>query len=232
MGSSNVHVMQQWAVNSGSSNQQWQVNSAGGGYYTLTNRTSGLVLDLTGGGLGDGVNIQQWAASSGDINQQFQLIGTPRAAVAASPVAGQSFRIVNKTSGKPFGVAGASTSNGAQIVGSADDAALDQVWTLVNAGGGYFNLINAHTGLALDDTNGSTSNGTVMQQYTISGTGNSNQQWQITAVGNGLYTITNKTSRQKHDLTNGACGDGTPLQMRTPSYVNDYPIILFIPLTL
>jgi len=226
---SNGTVMQQWALNSGSSNQQWQVNSAGGGYYTLTNRTSGLVLDLTGGGLGDGVNIQQWAASSGDINQQFQLIGTPRAAVAASPVAGQSFRIVNKTSGKPFGVAGASTSNGAQIVGSADDAALDQVWTLVNAGGGYFNLINANSGLALDDTNGSTSNGTVMQQYTISGTGNSNQQWLITSVGGGYYSITSRTSGLVLDLTNGNTTDATPIQQWAGSSGNANQGWQFIP---
>src|SRR5260370_1155696 len=108
---SNGTVMQQWALNSGSSNQQWQINSVGGGYYTVTNRTSGLVLDLTGGGLGDGINIQQWAVSSGDINQQFQLIGTPRAAATATPASRLSVRNVSHTTGKPLGDAHSSTSH-------------------------------------------------------------------------------------------------------------------------
>ena len=186
--------MQQWSLTPGDANQEWLISSAGSGFYTITNRTSGLDLDLTGGGLGDGTVIQQWSASSGDLNQQWQFVGTPRAAAVATPVAGGSYRILNETSGKPFGVAGASTADGAAIVGSADDAALDQVWTLVDAGGGYFNIINANSGKALDDTNGSTQDGNPMQQWTISGTGNSNQQWQIVSVGGGYYQVVNRTS--------------------------------------
>ncbi len=208
----NGNVMQQWALASGNPNQQWQINSLGNGYYNIMNRTSGLVLDLTNGGTGDGINIQQWASGAGNLNQQWQLIGTPRAAPAAAPAAGGAYRIVNQASGKPFGVVGASTANGAQIAGSADDAALDQVWSLVDAGGGYFNVIDGNSGLALDDTNGSTSNGTVMQQWAISGTGNANQQWRITSVGGGYYSITNRTSGLVLDLTNGNTADGTPIQ--------------------
>jgi len=209
---SNGTQMQQWALGNGDSNQQWQIVSAGNGYYTITNRTSGLELDLTGGGLGDGTAIQQWAGSSGDLNQQWQLVGTPRAASAATPVAGGSYRIVNQASGKPFGPAGASTADGARVVGSADDAALDQVWTLADAGGGWFNIVNANSGKALDDTNGSTANGNPMQQYTISGTGNSNQQWQIQSLGNGYYKVVNRTSGLVLDLTNGNSDDGTQIQ--------------------
>lgn len=209
---SNGTQMQQWALSSGDANQQWQISSAGNGYYTLTNRTSGLALDLANGGLGDGTAIQQWAGSSGDLNQQWQLIGTPRAANAVAPVAGGSYRIVNQTSGKPFGVAGASTADGARIVGSADDAALDQVWTLVDAGGGYFNLVNVNSGKAVDDTNGSTQNGNPMQQWTISGTGNANQQWQIVSQGNGYYHIVSRTSGLVLDLTGGNSDDGTTIQ--------------------
>ncbi|MFL5961425.1 MAG: RICIN domain-containing protein [Gaiellaceae bacterium] len=204
--------MQQWALVNGSSNQQWQINSAGNGYYTLINRTSSLALDLNGGGLGDGVAIQQWGATNGNLNQQWQLIGTPRSASAVTPAAGGSYRIVNQASGKPLGIAGASTADGAHVVGSADDAALDQVWTLVDAGGGYFNLIDSNSGKGLDDTGGSTTNGTQMQQWTIAGTGNSNQQWQITSLGNGYYKITSRTSGLVLDLTNGNTDDGTAIQ--------------------
>jgi glucosylceramidase len=209
---SNGTQMQQWSLTPGDANQQWQINSAGGGYYTITNRHSGLSLDLTNGGLGDGTAIQQWTTSSSDLNQQWQVIGTPRAAAAVAPVAGGSYRIVNQTSGKPFGVAGGSTADGARIVGSADDAALDQVWTLADAGGGYFNIVNANSGKAVDDTNGSTANGNPMQQYTISGTGNANQQWQIQSLGNGYYKLVNRTSGLVLDLTNGNSDDGTQIQ--------------------
>ena len=225
----NGNKMQQWALGTGNSNQQWQINSLGNGYYSITNRTSGLVLDLTGGGIGDGVNIQQWAYGAGNFNQQWQLIGTPRAAAAAAPAPGHAYRIVNQVSGKPFGVAGASTSDGAQIVGAADDAALDQVWTLVDAGGGFFNIIDANSGKALDDTNGSTSNGTVMQQWTISGVGNSNQQWTITSVGGGYYSITNRTSGLVLDLTNGSTADGTPIQQWAGSPGNPNQGWRFVP---
>lgn len=225
----NGNVMQQWALGSGNPNQQWQINSLGNGYYTITNRTSGLVLDLTNGGVGDNTNIQQWAYSSGDLNQQWALVGTPRAAAAVTPSAGGAYRIVSQVSGKPFGVAGASTSNGAQIVGSADDAALDQVWTLVDAGGGYFNLINGNSGLALDDTNGSTSNGTVMQQWAITGTGNANQQWAIRSLGNGYYSITNRNSGLVLDLTNGNTSDGTPIQQWAGSSGNPNQSWQFVP---
>jgi len=204
--------MQQWSLTSGDANQEWQITSLGNGYYTFTNRHSGLVLDLNGGGLGDGTAIQQWAGSSGDLNQEWALVGTPRAAPAVSPVADGTYRIVNETSGKPFGVAGGSTADGARIVGSAEDASLDQVWMLQNAGGGYYNLINANSGKALDDTNGSTQNGNPIQQYTISGTGNSNQQWQIVSLGNGYYNIVSRTSGLVLDLTNGNTDDGTTIQ--------------------
>ncbi len=209
---SNGTQMQQWALSPGDANQEWQIGYAGGGFYTFTNRHSGLVLDLTGGGLGDGTAIQQWAASSGDLNQQWALVGTPRAAAAVAPVAGGSYRIVNETSGKPFGVSGGSTADGAAIVGSAEDGTLDQVWMLQSAGNGYYNLIDANSGKALDDTNGSTQNGNPMQQWTISGTGNSNQQWQIVSLGNGYYNVVNRTSGLVLDLTNGNTADGTTIQ--------------------
>lgn len=212
---SNGTQMQQWALGTGDTNQEWQITSAGGGYYTITNRHSGLVLDLTGGGLGDGTAIQQWSGSSGDLNQQWALVGTPRYANAATPAAGGSYRVVSETSGKPIDVSGGSTADGAAIVGKADDAALEEVWKLQDAGGGYYNLINANSGKALDDTNGSTQNGNPMQQYTISGTGNANQQWQIVSLGNGYYKLVNRTSGLALDLTNGNTDDGTTIQQWT-----------------
>jgi hypothetical protein len=205
---SNGTQMQQWSLTPGDSNQQWQISSLGNGYYTITNKTSGLNLDLTNGALADGTAIQQWQGSSGDFNQEWQFVPV----ASQAPTAGEVFKLVSAVSGSTIDVSGQSTANGAQIVEESNSGGLSQEWTVQSAGNGYYNLINNNSGLALDDTNGSTSDGTVMQQYQIVGTGNSNQQWMFTSLGNGYYSITNKTSGLVLDLTNGNTANGTPIQ--------------------
>src|SRR5260370_18286281 len=128
-----------------------------------------------------------------------------------SPRAGQTYRIVNKLTGNTVGVGGASTTNGAEIGQWTNDADPDQQWTLMDAGGGWYNVVDVNSGLALDDTNGSTSNGTVMQQWALN-SGSSNQQWQGNSAGGGYYTLTNRTSGLVLDLTGGGLGDGVNIQ--------------------
>ncbi|SEI14672.1 MULTISPECIES: RICIN domain-containing protein [unclassified Leifsonia] len=207
---SNGTQLQQWSAG-GTANQLWAITSAGAGYYTLTNQASGLVLDLQNGGLGDGTPVQQWAGGSGNPNQQWQLIAVPRTVQPTSPAVGQRYRIESVVSGKPVAVDGASTSDGAAVIQWADDAATDQVWTVIDAGSGYVNLVNLNSGKALDNPGGSTANGTGMTQYAITGTGNANQQWTITAAGGG-YTITNRASGKSLDLMAGNTDDGTVIQ--------------------
>src|SRR5260370_19727973 len=110
-----------------------------------------------------------------------------------TPRAGQTYRIVNKLTGKPFGVAGASTANGAQIVQWTNDADPDQQWTLIDAGGGWYTIVDVNSGLALDDPNGSASHGSPMPQRALNSS-SSHQQWQLTSAGGGHYTLTNRTS--------------------------------------
>jgi glucosylceramidase len=142
------------------------------------------------------------------------FVGTVAAAptTPTTPRAGQTYRIVNRLSGKPIGVLSASTANGAQIIQWTHDSDPDQQWTLQNAGGGYYNIVNGNSGKALDDTDGSTANGNPMQQWTISGSGNANQQWQIVSLGNGYYKVVNRTSGLVLDLSNGNTDDGTTVQ--------------------
>ncbi|MCU1493289.1 MAG: Ricin lectin [Acidimicrobiaceae bacterium] len=211
---SNGTQMQQYAISgTGDNNQQWQITSAGGGYYTITSRTSGLDLDLTNGALADGTAIQQWSASSGDANQQWEFVPVN----TLTPVSGHIYKVVSAATGNPIDVTGSSMTAGAGIVEEADSAGLSQDWTLQSAGSGYYNLVDNNSQMALDDTGGSISNGTQMQQYTIAGTGNSNQQWQLTALSNGDYTLTNRTSGLDLDLTGGSSANGTAIQQWTPT---------------
>ena len=144
--------------------------------------------------------------------------GTVPAATALSstPTAGQIFEIISRGTDKPFGIFGGSTADAAKVVQFTDDADLDQEWQLISAGSGYFNIVNVKSGKALDDPSGSTLNGTQMQQYTITGTGNANQQWQITANGS-WYTITNRTSGLPLNLTDGSLADNTSIQQYASS---------------
>ena len=160
------------------------------------------------------------------------FVGTVPAApvLSGTPTAGHTYKIISRTTGKPFGVYGASTANGAQIVQWTDDDDPDQQWKLVSAGNGYYNLIDVNSGKALDDTGGSTSNGTIMQQYQISGTGNSNQQWQISADGS-WYTITNRTSGLQLNLTGGALADGTYIQQWASSSSDPNAQWQFVPVS-
>jgi glucosylceramidase len=150
--------------------------------------------------------------------------------LSSTPTAGHTYKIISRVTDKPIDVSGESTANGARIVQSTDDDDPSQQWELVSAGNGYYNIINVNSGKALDDTNGSTSNGNPMQQYTITGTGNSNQQWQITANGS-WYTITNLTSGIQLNLTNGLLADGTTIQQWASSSSDPNAQWQFVPVS-
>lgn len=159
------------------------------------------------------------------------FVGTVAAApvLSSTPTAGRTYRIVSRAAGKPFGVAWASKDDGAKIIQFTDDGDPDQRWKLVDAGSGYFNVINENSGKALDNPEGSTADGTQMQQWTIWGTGNSNQQWAITSVGGGWYTVTNRTSGKVLDVRDGGVGDSVAIQQWTYYVGNANQQFKFVP---
>ncbi|HEX7735523.1 MAG TPA: RICIN domain-containing protein [Ktedonobacteraceae bacterium] len=86
-------------------------------------------------------------------------------------------------------------------------------------GSGNYYIKNLHSGLVLDDTNGSTSNGTLVQQW-AQGTGNANQEWSLVSAGGGYYYIKNLHSGLVLDDTNGSTSNGTQVQLWTQSNGN------------
>jgi chitinase len=77
--------------------------------------------------------------------------------------------------------------------------------------GGTYRIYNANSGMALDDTGGSTTNGTIMQQWTSSNT-DVNQEWEINSWGNGYYGIKNMHSGLTLDAAGWSTTDGTFIQ--------------------
>jgi hypothetical protein len=73
-----------------------------------------------------------------------------------------------------------------------------------------FYIINMESGLALDDTNFSTSNGNLMQQWQP--TGGSNQRWNLVLLPDGNDEIVNAYSGLVLDDTNWSTSNGTLIQ--------------------
>jgi len=71
-------------------------------------------------------------------------------------------------------------------------------------------IVNVSSGKVLDDTNFSTSNGNLIQQWQA--TGNSNQEWKIVAQSDGTDEIVNAYSGKVLDDTNALTSNGNKIQ--------------------
>jgi glucosylceramidase len=79
----------------------------------------------------------------------------------------------------------------------------------------WYHVVNTNSGDCVDDANGSTSNGTAVQQWAC-GTGNTNQEWQFQPTTNGYYQVVTKNNpSEAWDVTGGtsATGNGVPIQL-------------------
>ena len=81
----------------------------------------------------------------------------------------------------------------------------------------WYQVINTNSGDCVDATNGSTANGTAVQQWSC-GSGNTNQEWQFQPTDSGYYkVVTRNATTLGWDVTGGtgATGNGTPIQLWT-----------------
>lgn len=124
--------------------------------------------------------------------------------------------------GFPNGVSGQTTPTSSTASGGSLLVDYVRVYTSGGGTGGTtptptpsssWNYIkNLHSGLVLDDTNGGTANGTLVQQW-AEGAGNANQEWTLISAGNGYYYIKNLHSGLVLDDTNGGTANGTQVQL-------------------
>jgi glucosylceramidase len=95
-------------------------------------------------------------------------------------------------------------------------------WTpgSTSTGGGisssaWYQVVNTNSGACVDDTNGSTANGTAVQQWACSA-GSANQEWQFQPTSGGYYqVVTRNGPTEAWDVTGGssATGNGTLIQL-------------------
>lgn len=136
------------------------------GFGTITNRASGLVLDVPGRSVGSGVPLQQHPANGGR-HQRLRV----------EPLGDGTFRLVIRESGKVLDIAFAGTYPGAAAVQSDWHGGGNQRFEVVSLPGGFVRIVAAHSGLALDTAGGSVAAGTRIVQATV--TGRRSQQWRL-----------------------------------------------------
>ncbi|MET0331260.1 MAG: RICIN domain-containing protein [Dyella sp.] len=161
-----------------------------GAVYTLTSKTSGLLLDNTGSAAPGA--LWQWSSGAGNTNQQWQIVSQGN---------GQ-YALISLSSGLALDD-GESSDNGAlamQTPLTANNP--DQLWSLISVGGGYYQLVNAASGKALDNS-GATTNGGPVWQWDAD-TSNINQMWLIGPVHIGATTPFTSYEAESGTLSGGA----------------------------
>jgi hypothetical protein len=154
-----------WSIDT--STGLWQDNSST--YYHISNKNSGMLLDVSGASKTAGASVIQWNNNNG-ANQKWTLVS----------VGSGYFNIINQNSGMYLDVTGASTTAGANIIQSASSGGASQQWSLVAVSGGYYDIINKNSGLYLDVSGASTTAGAKVIQWTS--TGGANQQWVLNSL--------------------------------------------------
>jgi alpha-L-fucosidase 2 len=134
--------------------------------YRLVAQHSGKRADVSGASTAAGAALVQWSGTSG-LNQQFDFLPS-----------GDHHRVRARHSGLVLQVSG--TGAGADITQQRDAGTPNQLWRLVDHGGGVVSLVNQQSGLAMDVWSASTADGARISQYALNG--NPNQRFQLQRV--------------------------------------------------
>jgi hypothetical protein len=143
------------------------------GFYTLTAKCSGKVLDVLDASKLDRAVIQQWNLN-GNIAQHWKI----------EPVPGVPgyYTLTARCSGKVLDVVDASLLDGAKVQQYFSNGTSAQQWKIDPVPGvpGYFTLTSRGSGKVLDVQDASPNAGAKIQQYSANGT--AAQQWKLDMV--------------------------------------------------
>lgn len=115
-----------WGRSDFYSNETWQMTNKGNDYVTLTNKWTGLNLDVWGQSTQQGFRtdgsppIDQWPAN-GQSNQSWHLV----------PAGDGSYWLVAQCSGLALDIYGGNASNGASVVQWPVNGGANQKWVLI-----------------------------------------------------------------------------------------------------
>lgn len=142
------------------------------------------------------------------------LIGLPLFCVTMSSIAqaesisdGSISRIVGVNANLCLGVKDSSNDSGAILQSQTCSGSDYQSWKMTKDAANYFQIINQGSGKCIDLTGGSTSTGTILQQWGCS-SGADYQKWNISDQGGGEFAIISKYSDLAMDVSGASKNDG------------------------
>jgi glucosylceramidase len=156
-----------------------------------------------------------WGASTGGSGTVTYAIARNGSQIATTT--GTSYTNTGLSPSTTYSYAVTASDTAGDTSAGSDSAT---VTTLASSGGGissstWYEVVNTNSGDCVDDTNGSTSNGTSVQQWACSA-GSTNQEWQFQPTSGGYYqVVTRNGPGEAWDVTGGpsATGNGTPIQL-------------------
>ncbi len=143
------------------------------GYYKLTAKHSGKVLDVDQSSTADGATVKQYTSNGTDA-QKWLL----------EDVGGGYYSLKARCSGKALDVNGGptATGNGVKVQQWTYGGGDNQKWKIDSVGGGYYKLTAKHSGKCLDISGGvgATGDGALANQWDYLGA--DNQKWALTYI--------------------------------------------------
>ncbi len=143
------------------------------GYYKLTAKHSGKVLDVDQSSTADGATVKQYTSNGTDA--QKWLI---------EDVGEGYYSLKARCSGKALDVNGGptATGNGVKVQQWTYGGGDNQKWKIDSVGGGYYKLTAKHSGKCLDISGGpsATGDGALANQWDYAG--GDNQKWALTYI--------------------------------------------------
>ncbi len=206
-GKTNGTNVQQYDSNN-SDAQKWVIKKTKSGYYSIVSKCNGLYLDVAGASAKDGTNIQMYKGNG----TKSQLFVFEKTAEIKQTIKNGTYTIKSAlNTSKVLDIAGASTSNGANVQIYKDNTTNAQKFNVTYLGDGYYSIQSVYTKKVLDVAGAGTVNGTNVQQYT--GNNTTAQKWIIKQVKSGYYSIISKCNGLYLDVAGGKATDGQNIQM-------------------
>jgi hypothetical protein len=211
------------ATSTGADSQQWRLTPVPAidpaAYYTVTNASSGLVLEVQGGpaAVADGTAIDQ-AAASGQANQHWRFL--PNSDGSYAMVAEHSGSCLSEPSDQyRYDTGPVIQSHPSSVVTAGIGFGPPQSWQLIPASPGYYRIQSAATGLVLAVD--STAAGALVQQGDWRAL--TSQEWSLSMVTDldtgTWYTITARHSGLVLGVAGGpaATQPGTAVEQEVPA---------------
>jgi len=173
------------------------------GTYYVNSLAANMVLDISGGSSLDGT-VAQYYSLNKTLAQRFMM---------SFDASTGYYTITNVQSNKVLDVLGAGASNGSKVNIYQSNGTNAQKWSIVAIGGGCYQILAAHSGLALGAPSGAITNQTPAQTFTWSSA--VSQQWSFTpclVVDEGTYEIRSAVGTVMDVMYNGM-SNGTPVWM-------------------